>query len=211
MEQLGNRLHSISSNWREISCMEMLLTLILRLCSLASECTIAESHNLLEKARATTLLWTSQLRSEIQSATTAENSRRCSQYVFRSALLCRRSFAMYSAKAHDPEVLLALEEAELQCFIECSIALQDNMPSEPANLPLYYKNCLLGTQRWFIACVTYSVDLLRLIQTVSAMLSTEFGLKPAAVPPGGSAVPIPSDRHLVGGSRPISSRHYRRI
>jgi len=143
MEQLDNRLQSISSNWREISCMEMLLTLILRLCSLASECTIAESYNLLEKARATTLLWTSQLRSEIQSATTAENSRRCSQYVFRSALLCRRSFAMYAAKAHDPEVLLALQEAELQCFIECSIALQENMPSEPATLPLYYKNMLV--------------------------------------------------------------------
>lgn len=143
MEQIGNRLHGISSNWREISCMEMLLTLILRLCSLATGSTIAESYNLLEKARATTLLWTSQLRSEIQSVTTAENSRRCSQYVFRSALLCRRSFAMYAAKAHDAEVYLALEEPELQCFIECSIALQDNMPSEPAKLPLYYKNMLV--------------------------------------------------------------------
>lgn len=142
-EQIGNRLHSISSNWREINCMEMLLTLILRLCSLASGCAIAESHNLLEKARAITLLWTSQLRSEIQSATTSENSRRCSQYVFRSALLCRRSFAMYAGKAHDPRVLQVLEESELQCFIECSIGLQDNMPSEPADLPLYYKNMLI--------------------------------------------------------------------
>lgn len=142
MEQIDKRLHGISSNWREINCMEMLLTLILRLCSLATESTIAESYKLLERARATTLLWTSQLRSEIQSATTAENSRRCSQYVFRSALLCRRSFAMYAAKVHDPDVLPILGEAELQCFIECSIALQDNMPSEPANLPLYYKNML---------------------------------------------------------------------
>jgi len=143
IEQIDNRLHSISSNWREISCMELLLTLILRLCSLASEGTIAESRILLEKARATTLQWTSQLRSEIQSATTAENSRRCSQYVFRSALLCRRSFAMYAAKTHGPEVLLTLEEAELQCFIECSIALQDNMPKEPAALSLQYKNMLI--------------------------------------------------------------------
>ena len=142
-EQIDVRLEGISSNWRETYCMDMLLTLILRLCSIASGNSLADPRCLLEKARATTLQWTRQLRSEIQTSATAESSRRYSQYAFRSALLCRRSFALYAADANNGRDVPTIEKAALECFIECSITFQDNMPSEPATLPLFYKNMLI--------------------------------------------------------------------
>ena len=145
IEQIELRLDGIASNWREIVCMEMLLTLILRLCSIATELVVITSRKLLEKARATTLHWTRQLRADVQSSTSVETSRRCSQYAFRSALLCRRSFAMHAASAADysPVDLRLLDKAALECFIECSITYQDNMPEEPATLPLFFKNMLI--------------------------------------------------------------------
>lgn len=145
IEQIDIRLTSIMTNWREIYCMELLLTLILRLCSISSGYSLIESRKLLEKARATTLRWTRQLRSEIQASSTAETSRRCSEYAFRSALLCRRSFTLHATNAQScgNQDIPLLDKAALRCFIECSVTFQDNMPSEPAALPLFFKNMLI--------------------------------------------------------------------
>jgi hypothetical protein len=142
MEQIGQRLDIISLNWRETNCMEMLLTLILRLCYIASKPIVSEALKLLEKARAATFKWTSQLRIEIHRATDANTFRRCSRYAFWAALLCRRTFAVH-AKDVDTGKIEDLQPAALQCFIACSITLQDNLVGDPASLTARLRNALI--------------------------------------------------------------------
>jgi hypothetical protein len=89
--QINQRLDGVSANWREVYCMETLITLSLRLFELG-ELKSTDSFKLLSKARSITSNWISALRLEIQAATDAENSRRCSRYAFWAAILCRRTF-----------------------------------------------------------------------------------------------------------------------
>lgn len=138
MEQLHQRLDSISSNWRETYCMEMLVTLILRLWSLASKLNIiSEASTLLERSRTITFEWISLLRVEIHKATSVSISRRCSSYIIWAALICRRTFAIHIEDDQN------LQPAALCCFIECSIALQDNVVGNPEALPPRLKNALI--------------------------------------------------------------------
>jgi len=137
-EQLAQRLDGIAANWREINCMEMLITLILRLCTLSSNpAIISEAVKLLEKARDTTFNWISLLRVETRNATDASASRRCSRYSLWAALLCRRTFATY------PEAGKALQSVPLCTFIECSVSLQNNLIGDPAMLPSAIRNALV--------------------------------------------------------------------
>jgi hypothetical protein len=142
MEQIGQRLDVISFNWRETNCMEMLLTLILRLCYIAPEPIVHEALKILEKARTATFKWISQLRLEIHRATDAVSSRRCSRYAFWAALLCRRTFAVHG-KDVDAGKIETLQPGALQCFIGCSITLQDNLVGDPASLPVLARNALI--------------------------------------------------------------------
>lgn len=136
LDQLDQRLDTISSNYRETNCMETIITLTLRLSSLAVAVS-SESVKLLEKARITTFKWLTVLRSEIQVATDADTSRRCSRFAFWSALLCRRTFAVYADRDE------VLEPLALSYFIGCSISLQDNLVGDPAALPRLLKNALM--------------------------------------------------------------------
>ncbi|RDL37029.1 Uncharacterized protein BP5553_04462 [Venustampulla echinocandica] len=136
VEQLDQRLDNISPNYREVNCMETIISFILRLTLLADSFT-AESVKLLEKARITTFNWLKALRSEVQIATDADISQRCSRYACWSALLCKRTFAIYVERGQ------LLEPPALRCFIECSITLQDNLVSDPATLPLLLRNALI--------------------------------------------------------------------
>ena len=142
MEQIGQRLDVIHASWRETSCMEMLLTLILRICQLPPEPIAGEAVKLLEKARAVTFRWVVQLRLEIFRATDVEDSRRCSRYAFWAALLCRRTFAVH-AKDVDCGKNEDLRPAALRCFIGCSITLQDNLIGDPASLPAVARQALI--------------------------------------------------------------------
>ena len=138
MEQLAQRLDGICSNWRETHCMEMLISLILRLCSLSCESVILNAgFELLAKARTIAFQWIGLLRAEIHKAIDADTSRRCCTYAFWAALLCRRTFALH---VKDEETL---QPGALRCFIECSIALQDNLVGDPASLPDDSKNALI--------------------------------------------------------------------
>ncbi|KAI9771414.1 MAG: hypothetical protein M1839_002804 [Geoglossum umbratile] len=138
INQIEQRLESMSSNWRETCSMDMLVTLILRLCSLAFGSTVVgEASKLLERARAITFKWIGLLQVDIHKATDADISRSCSEYAFWAALLCRRTFATHAESGG------MLRPAALRCFIECSIALQDNMVGDPAALPPLPKGALI--------------------------------------------------------------------
>jgi hypothetical protein len=135
-DQIDQRLDGISANWREVNCMETLITLALRLFELG-KLEPTDSLQLLSKARAITSNWISALRSEIQTATDADNSRRCSRYAFWAAILCRRTFLP------NLQMELDLDERSLQCFIECSITMQDNLVTNPPELESILKNALV--------------------------------------------------------------------
>lgn len=138
VEQLGQRLEGISSNWRETYCMEMLITLILRLWSIASEPgIISQASKLLERSRTIIFKWINVLRSEIHKATSTSISQKCSRYIFWAALVCRRTFAIH---VEDEQIL---QPAALRCFFECSIALQDNLVGDPDKLPPFLRNALI--------------------------------------------------------------------
>lgn len=133
--QLDNRLESISSNYRETSSMETLITLILRLVNL-NRWLSGDAALLLCKARKITHDWIIVLRSEVQSATDAETSRGLSQYALWSALLNRRT---YRADSNGE----LFNSAELICYIESSITLQDNMVSDPVSTAKTLKNAIV--------------------------------------------------------------------
>lgn len=133
MEQIRRRLDGVSPNWRETTCMEMLLTLTLKLYLTGSEPVKVQAMNLLDKARDITLGWINQLRAEIHTSTKVATAERCSKYAFLAALLCRRTFAVY-AENMDTEDVQFLPPTVLRSFIESSITMQDNMASDPASL-----------------------------------------------------------------------------
>jgi hypothetical protein len=136
VDQLRLRLDAVASNWRETNCMETLITLLLRLVSLDTS-TLEEAIELLEKARSITFKWINLLRGEIQSATDAETSKRCSKYTFWAALLCRRTFTIYL------ETNRVLDTEALECFIQSSMALHDNLVSDPTTLAPLLKHAYI--------------------------------------------------------------------
>ena len=137
IDQIDQRIDGISANWRENYCMEMLLTLILRLCSLGSGPIVEEGVRMLEKVRTVTLRWVSLLRVEIRGAIEADAAERATRFVLWAALLCRRTFAIY---ADDDG---SLDANTIRPFIEASIALQEVLVIDPAKLSPILRNLLI--------------------------------------------------------------------
>lgn len=140
LEQIGHRLVTIASNWRETNLMDLLLTLLLRLTSLASEPVAAKALEVLEAVRNVTNGWVRQLRDEMHRAKDSDASRRCSRYALWAALLCRRT---YAGLVEDCGEFRHMQPDATQCFVEASIALQDNLVSDPAALPAALKQAII--------------------------------------------------------------------
>jgi hypothetical protein len=134
-EQIGDRLRNIKSNWREVCCMEVLITLSLRLFTLASSKTLAEA--LLREARDITLKWITRLRTNVRSAMEASAATTAARYAFWAALLCRRTFSTFVESDQ------TMPRDDLSIFVQASLALQENLLIEPAKLPLLLKNMLV--------------------------------------------------------------------
>lgn len=117
MSEIEKRLEVIANNWREAQCMNLLMTLTLRLCSLAP--TVA-AKELFLTLRRRTLGWVRALRSEVHNATDAATSDKRSADAWWAAFLCRRTFS------DDQERSVPFGKEDLQAFVEASITLQDN-------------------------------------------------------------------------------------
>ena len=127
IDQLHSRLDGISSNWRETICMETIITLLVQLEQFGN---VNRQHalELFQRVRKITLFWMAALRQEAENAKDAETSNRCSKYALWAALLCRRTFVLH---VDNPK---ALELQDLRIFLECSVALQDNLFSDTEKL-----------------------------------------------------------------------------
>ena len=137
---LDERMDNISSNWHETNCMDTLITLSLRLCSLVRpfhECVYTKARASLDRLRCTTFRWITELRSEMEKARDERTFRRLSSYLLSISLLCRRTFSSFS------EGLEMLHPVDLQTFIEASVILQDNLPDDPSTLEIDMKQALV--------------------------------------------------------------------
>lgn len=137
VEQIENRLRNIISNWRETHCMEMLITLTLRLFSLASDMERKYVEVLLMAAREVTLQWISCLRDEVRNAVEAGVAERAAKYGFWAALLCRRTFTIF-VKSNS-----TMNAEDLSSFVRASVALQENLVVDLERLPRNLKNMLV--------------------------------------------------------------------
>ena len=136
-KQISLRIRNISSNWREGYCMDILITLTLRLCSLACLGIRQSARQLLEFARTATSSWIDQLRNEVRNATGADAARRASIYALWAALLCRKTFTLAA------ESESVLDPGDLSLFVQASLALQENLTVDPELLPQSLKNMLV--------------------------------------------------------------------
>ncbi|RYP37538.1 hypothetical protein DL767_002846 [Monosporascus sp. MG133] len=150
-EQINKRLRSIASNWRETHCMEILITLSLRLFSLTSGTDRQSAECLLKTARNVTVEWIYRLRDEVRTAAEADAAERAAMYGFWAALLCRRTFTVFVGSSPN------IDEEDLCSFFQASIALQENLVVDLEKLPQTLKNMLVRDAKM-------SYGLLRLIR-----------------------------------------------
>ncbi|KAF3221100.1 hypothetical protein TWF106_006425 [Orbilia oligospora] len=147
LDQLEYRLNLISSNWREVHGMDMLIMLLSRaidIWQLHSEC--LQQHEratkILSKVRDTISLWLCALKLEIHTAETTESSQNFSEFSLWAALLGRSTYFV-SGQHTD----LPLDATELKLFVEYSVTLQHSLISKPSSLPSNLKNALIRDLR----------------------------------------------------------------
>ncbi|KAK6347384.1 hypothetical protein TWF718_005223 [Orbilia javanica] len=143
LNQLEYRLNLISSNWREVHSMDMLIMLLSRgidIWKLYSECpeSLRRAIQLLRKVRATISSWLYTLRSEIYGAETTDSSRRFSEFALWAALLGRSTYFVQGQHMDLP-----LDPSQLKFFIECSIMLQHSLVAKPSSLPPNLRTALI--------------------------------------------------------------------
>ncbi|KAI1629950.1 hypothetical protein EDD37DRAFT_671712 [Exophiala viscosa] len=160
LSQVDRRLQSIASNWRENYCMEILISLILKLIMLADEETAQHASKLLLASRKTTMEWIRAIRKDFWATTDAQSSERLSHFILWAALLCRRTFTNvnfrdrrvqedfskveingYAGEHEMAEVKLS--KLSLSAFVEASISMQENLPPDPAQLAPLLRNALI--------------------------------------------------------------------
>lgn len=116
---IQQKLDGIKSNWREVNCMQLCITLAQRLGSFAtSRPARHKAEHLVKRARKATLNWIIRLREEVRGAKDSTTAERAAGYAFKAALLCRRTFALTSS---------LLDAQDIQTYCEASVALQENM------------------------------------------------------------------------------------
>ncbi|KAK8175389.1 hypothetical protein IWX90DRAFT_469628 [Phyllosticta citrichinensis] len=140
LSEIQGRLDVISANWRETNLMDLLITLLLRIATLASRSTALGAFDLLNTTQRVICHWIGQLREQIHQAKDLETSKRCSRYALWAALLCRRTYATLIDESGQPG---SFQPQAVQYFVEASIALQDNLLSDPATLPVPLKQAVV--------------------------------------------------------------------
>lgn len=133
--QVRNRLSDITSNWREVNCMEILITLTLRLFTMASSKVLA--NGLLVQARKITLNWIIRLRADVRSAMQTSVAETAAKYAFWAALLCRRTFFGLAVLDN------TMTQDDLSTFVQASLALQENLLVDLNKLSKTLKSMLI--------------------------------------------------------------------
>ena len=140
VEQIERRLKSI--NWRETHCMDMLISLCLRLYELTSRSKVRhEALRLLKQARQITLRWVNDLRQEVRMATQADAAEKAAEYGRWAAVLCRKTFELYLGQDKNSRMAVS----DVCAFIEASIGLQEHLIVDLEKLPPNFKSILISS------------------------------------------------------------------
>ena len=121
--QIKARLESVATNWREGPHISCLITILLRMLSLGAFESVKEAESLLLLARRTTHDWLKLLRKE--SFADIHTAHKRSRDALLAALLCHKTFMIEVEGRHD-----RLMRGALIIFLECSIAIRDNLSKE---------------------------------------------------------------------------------
>ena len=151
LSQIERRLVSISSNWRESNCMEVLLTFVLKVLSLGSTAVCLKAMLLLEDIRNITNKWIKTIRQDLWRTVNTFALARLTQCVVWAALLCRRTFTMYSTEG--PEGLRSFSISATDGGAHPPDAYTDyrRLPSSWKH-PLRYRKILRKIQEHFLPC-----------------------------------------------------------
>lgn len=123
-EQLLNRLEALTSSWREVHCMSLIVCFTLRLYHLSPPGQTELALKLLDKIREILSGWLTHLRNETRATHDPDTARKTTTHAFWAALLCRQTYAVYLDDSRRPD---AASYEELQTFFSASIALQENL------------------------------------------------------------------------------------
>ncbi|KAL7619655.1 hypothetical protein AAE478_010196 [Parahypoxylon ruwenzoriense] len=145
--QLSTKLETIASNWRETHLMEIIIMLALRVTAFTSpfadmKCWVDMAFGILSKARLIALGWARMLRKQMFDSRDLSNAQNCQSYLRWAALLCKRTYAVYQTTTNKD-----LEKDDLSTFIECSIAVYDNLPDDIESLGRVVKNSFVRDLR----------------------------------------------------------------
>ncbi|KAM0344968.1 hypothetical protein ACHAPU_007102 [Fusarium lateritium] len=120
-ELLRGRLSGLSSSWREVCYMSILVTISLRLYNLCPQQFLSQAETLLFMIRSITSDWIIHLKNEVRSTSDGEVARKASTFAFWAALLSRQTF--WASR----NVGCALSDKDANHFFRASIALQENL------------------------------------------------------------------------------------
>ncbi|POS85865.1 hypothetical protein EPUL_001935, partial [Erysiphe pulchra] len=154
------RLDEISSTVRrrEVFSMEILITLAVRLFEIGGPKDREKGFNLVTKARDIALKWLLRLKKDIDAATTFEKSQIFSHYATWAALLCRRTFVVFTGCSSIPHSFIP-------SYLESSISLQANLRDSEKSLSVSLKAALIRDSKivWDIRhllCASINMQLL---------------------------------------------------
>ncbi|KAI1493235.1 hypothetical protein F5X96DRAFT_622924 [Biscogniauxia mediterranea] len=137
LQLIEERMSAIHTNWREHNCMELLITLSLRLFDLSSGPTQLRAEALLKLARSATLDWTIKIRNLVATTQGAEAAHQITIYGFCAALLCRRTFTIHG------RLKKVMDAQDLKVWVQSSLALQENILVSISSLPQALKSMLI--------------------------------------------------------------------
>ncbi|KAK8063845.1 hypothetical protein PG996_008497 [Apiospora saccharicola] len=127
-QQTRWKLGVIKNNPREAVCMDLLLTLSLRLFEFGRGSGPANAMYLVQDIRAVTLSWITELQVESQGSTDLSSAQVISRYIFWASMICRRTFSvLVSATRH-------LTRSELCDYAKASLNLHMNIIEDPGRL-----------------------------------------------------------------------------
>ncbi|RKF80652.1 putative p-loop containing nucleoside triphosphate hydrolase [Golovinomyces cichoracearum] len=124
------RLDEISSivKRREVYCMEILLSLALRLFEIGDSEGKKEGFNLVQKAREITLKWLSQLQVDVEHANNSDTREIFSQLAVWVSLLCRRTFIVFRSS-------VSISSSLFYSYLRSTVSLHENLGDNYAALP----------------------------------------------------------------------------
>lgn len=137
LNQIEKHADAISANWREISYMETLLTLTIRLHTLGSSKIVKRALEHLSKIRRITLDWIRHIRHETRTTNEGDAAERKARYGFMASLLCRRTF---SYQAYTGEYM---DGDAFRDFVIATLAMQENLVVDVARFSKSTRNTLI--------------------------------------------------------------------